>query len=77
MTKVVDIAEAEGHLKELVSLAAAGNDVVIADNAKPIAKLVGIPQPGRARVPNLNAGSVWMSPDFDEPLPDSFWLGSE
>ena len=76
MTRVVDISEAERHLKELVSFAAEGNDVVIADNARPVAKLVAIPLPGRARVPNLNAGSVWMSPDFDDPLPDSFWLGS-
>jgi hypothetical protein len=23
----------------------------------------------------LHSGAVWMSDDFDEPLPDSFWLG--
>lgn len=27
------------------------------------------------RVPDLHRGQVWMSDDFDEPLPDEFWLG--
>lgn len=33
----------------------------------------------RERVPGLNAhlGRGWMSDDFDEALPDSFWLGGE
>jgi|GEM_PF-726276 len=29
------------------------------------------------RILGLNAGTVWTSPDFDAPLPDEFWLGSE
>lgn len=27
------------------------------------------------RVAGLHAGMVWISDDFDEPLPDAFWLG--
>jgi hypothetical protein len=27
------------------------------------------------RIPGLNAGMIWISDDFDDPLPDSFWLG--
>ena len=27
------------------------------------------------RVPDLHKGKIWMSDDFDEPLPDEFWLG--
>jgi Protein of unknown function (DUF2281) len=27
------------------------------------------------RIPGLDAGTTWVSDDFDEPLPDSFWLG--
>lgn len=30
---------------------------------------------GGGRVLGLHQGMVWMSEDFDEPLPDSFWLG--
>ena len=27
------------------------------------------------RVAGLHAGMAWVSNDFDEPLPDEFWLG--
>ena len=27
------------------------------------------------RLPNLHHGQIWMSDDFDDPLPDEFWLG--
>ncbi len=27
------------------------------------------------RVPDLNKGQIWMSDDFNDPLPDEFWLG--
>lgn len=30
---------------------------------------------GSQRVPGLHNGQVWMSEDFNEPLPDKFWLG--
>lgn len=29
------------------------------------------------RIPGLNAGMIWVSDDFDDPLPDAFWLGEE
>jgi hypothetical protein len=27
------------------------------------------------RIMGLHAGTIWISDDFDEPLPDEFWLG--
>ena len=27
------------------------------------------------RIPNLHPGAMIMAPDFDDPLPDEFWLG--
>jgi hypothetical protein len=29
------------------------------------------------RIPGLHKGTTWVSDDFDEPLPDNFWLGDE
>ena len=29
------------------------------------------------RIPGLDAGTTWLSDDFDDPLPDSFWLGDD
>ncbi|MGD1912346.1 MAG: DUF2281 domain-containing protein [Rivularia sp. (in: cyanobacteria)] len=34
-------------------------------------------QPAQQRVPDLNRGEIWMSEDFNEPLPDEFWMGEE
>ena len=31
----------------------------------------------RQRIAGLNPGACVMADDFDEPLPDSFWLGQE
>lgn len=30
-----------------------------------------------ARIVGLHQGQIWTSEDFDEPLPEDFWLGSE
>ena len=29
------------------------------------------------RIPGPDAGTIWVSDDFNEPLPDSFWLGDD
>lgn len=29
------------------------------------------------RIMGLHEGAAWMSDDFDDPLPDSFWLGED
>jgi hypothetical protein len=29
------------------------------------------------RIPGLHHGEIWMSEDFNEPLPDDFWLGED
>ncbi|MCU0542056.1 MAG: DUF2281 domain-containing protein [Oscillatoriaceae cyanobacterium Prado104] len=33
------------------------------------------PPTGQQRVLGLHQGMGWMSEDFNEPLPDAFWLG--
>jgi antitoxin (DNA-binding transcriptional repressor) of toxin-antitoxin stability system len=75
MTEIVDVKEAKERLPELVSLALEGNEVIISEGDKQVARLVPIPSPGRERVMGLHRGAAWMSDDFDEPLPDEFWLG--
>jgi hypothetical protein len=32
-------------------------------------------QPNQQRVLGLNQGEIWMSEDFNDPLPDEFWIG--
>ena len=35
------------------------------------------PKSPSPRRPNLHPGEIWMSDDFDDPLPDEFWLGED
>jgi len=45
---------------------------------KPFAKLLPISQKScSARIPGLNKKQIWISDDFDKPLPDDFWLNSQ
>ncbi len=62
-------------LKKLLEIVASGMDVVLTEDKLPVARLVSVSHKVGARVPGLHAGKVWISPDFDAPLPDSFWLG--
>jgi prevent-host-death family protein len=64
-----NIAEAKARFSELVEKALAGDEVIVARDHKPLLKLVPI-EPARARTPGSAAGTVWISDDFDAPIPD-------
>lgn len=61
----VNIYDAKTHLSELVQRAAAGEEIVIARNGKPAARLVALASPP-ARRPGGWEGGVWVAPDFEE-----------
>ena len=67
----------ETHLNwpDLLRRIESGEEVVIEKNGVPIARLLPAKAAPKPRVPGLNRGQIWMADDFDEPLPDSFWLG--
>jgi len=77
MTKTVNINEVQTKLPKLLSLVTAGNEVIIAEGDKPVAKIIPIPPPLRSRTAGLNKGKIWVSEDFDEPLPEHFWTGTK
>jgi prevent-host-death family protein len=64
-----NLYEAKTHLSELVDRAAKGEEIVIAKNGVPMAKLVPLEKKPK-RVPGGWEGKVWIADDFDEPLPD-------
>lgn len=71
------VHKAKTHLSTLIDLALRGEEVVIARANRPVARLVALTPAARRRTPGLNAATgYWMSADFDEPLPESFWLGT-
>lgn len=78
MTKTVSISEAQSQLQGLLALARNGDEVIIEENGEPSARLIAIQKTEqKERVLGLREGQVWISDDFDEELPDSFWLGEE
>ena len=66
--KPVNIADAKARLPELVDRAARGEEIVIARNGKPRARLVSLAAPKR-RVLGRGAGKWRVAGDFNEPLP--------
>ena len=66
----VNVHEAKTHLSRLLARVQAGEEVVIARAGQPVAKIVPFrPRPGK-RIPGTAKGRIWISEDFDAPLPD-------
>ena len=65
----LNLYEAKTQLSALVDRAAAGQEIIIAKNGKPMAKLVAVRE-RPLRKPGRLKGTIWMSPDFDAPLTD-------
>ena len=68
--KTVNIHQAKTHLSRLVDEAAAGEEIVIARAGKPVARLVALPAKRLQRKPGSARGKIWISEDFDAPLPE-------
>lgn len=73
MTKTIDIAKAKTQLPRLLSFALKGNEVIITEGKKQLAKIIPASSSPKARIAGLNRGKIWTSADFDEPLPKRFW----
>jgi antitoxin (DNA-binding transcriptional repressor) of toxin-antitoxin stability system len=73
-TITVEVRELPARFGEMLSLAAAGTEVIVTEGQVPRARLVPL-VPGRARVLGLHPGDIQTSDDFDAPLPDDYWAG--
>lgn len=65
----VNMHEAKSRLSELVRMVEAGEKVVLARNGTPVVELV-MAEPPKKREGGLLKGQVWISPDFDAPMPE-------
>lgn len=77
MAKPVNIYQAKTQLSRLVERAAAGEEIIIARAGKPRARLVALPSKRPKRVPGLLKGKIWISDDFNDPLPDDIQAAFE
>ena len=69
MTKL-DISQAKSNLSNLLDLAIKGEEIVITQDNKPIAKMSPIGSVLRPLKRGSAKGKVHMSDDFNEPLED-------
>ncbi len=65
-----NIAEAKARLSELIQKAMTGEEVIIAKDNKPVARLTAIGHLGAKRRPGTAKGRIWMAKDFDAIPPD-------
>ena len=65
----VTVPQAREALASLIDEVASGEEVVITDNKKPVAKLVRV-EPAQTVIPRFGSakGLIHISDDFDEPL---------
>jgi prevent-host-death family protein len=74
MAATISLEEAQANLKNLIHQLAPGEEVIITENQRPVARLVS-EQPQPAKLPRPRPGLckgaiVYMAPDFDAPLED-------
>jgi len=62
--------DAKTKLSELVAAAESGEEVIIARNGAPAARLVAITTEHPPVRLGVLAGEIELAPDFDDPLPD-------
>ncbi len=62
----MNIYEAKTRLSQLVDKAAEGEEVIIARNGRPVARLVPVQAAPVRRQPGAWKGKGWIAPDFDE-----------
>lgn len=77
MTKTIDVHTSQISLEEAASLVRKGAEIILTDASIPFARMVPLASPAPARTPGLHAGAIHTGDDFDEPLPDEFWVGRE
>ena len=67
--ETVNVHEAKTHLSRLLERVESGEEIVIARAGKPIARLVPLGPPAPRTLFGRDRGKIWISDDFDEPLP--------
>jgi prevent-host-death family protein len=69
----VNVHHAKTHLSKLIAAVEGGEEVIIARNGKPAAKLVAVPPPirkSRKHMRGSGIGKIWMAPDAFSPETD-------
>ncbi len=66
---VVNVHQAKTQLSRLLAQVENGEEVIIARNGKPVARLVGVQKRGK-RQPDIFKGKIVIPDSFFDPLPE-------
>lgn len=72
LIKTIDVQTEGMDLTGLLLLIADGAEVILTERNIPVARLL----PMENRVAGLHVGAIQANEDFDDPLPDEFWVPS-
>lgn len=73
----IEVKDLPSQISEALRVLKEGGEVVLVQSQKPCAMLAPLlVESEKKRVPNLGLGTITMADDFDDPLPDEFWLGA-
>jgi len=70
MPEIVNVHAAKTHLSRLLERVEAGEEITLARAGRPVAMLVPYRARRKPRTLGLWKGRVWISPHFDDPLPE-------
>jgi prevent-host-death family protein len=71
----INIHQAKTQLSHLLQRVAAGEEITIANRGVPVARLVPLEHTGGRRRLGIEHDRVWISDNFDEPLPPKLLAG--
>ncbi|HZL38173.1 MAG TPA: type II toxin-antitoxin system prevent-host-death family antitoxin [Tepidisphaeraceae bacterium] len=68
----MEIEDAKTRLDEVIARARAGEEIIIAHAGRPMARIVPMKGDGEGAIPGFGMfkGRIWMSDDFNDPLPE-------
>jgi len=70
---IVNVHEAKTQLSRLLLKVRDGEEVVIARDGKPVARLVPYETKPKKEWIGMDRGTVWTSPDFDDEVDPETW----
>ena len=77
ISTTIDIHEATADLAKLLDRVSVGEEIVIAEVRRPVARLVAIKEETAQRLPGSAKGQVILAPDFDAPWPEELARAAE
>lgn len=75
--ETINIYNAKTRFSQLVDKAAAGEDVVVSRNGKPLVRITRLEEPKRRIKFGVMKGKLVVAADFDAALPDGVLAGFE